>query len=124
MSCSHGMLSVLQLLDNDDKVPWKKYRSKIERTGSGAAMCGGEYAVAEWLLRKQIYHPDEVNYHSTALFTAAWDKDTKLTSLLLFHGADPLAGHERGFISPILRGQGSFTRLLKDLHHHTMVSRS
>ena len=97
VSCSHGLLSILKLLEHDDKAPWRKYETKYCYTGLYAAICLGEYAVAEWLLHRQIYHPDESHGHVPALYTAVWDKNKSLTSLLLHHGADPLLCHERGF---------------------------
>lgn len=96
LSCVHGLLSILQLLDNDDRVPWKFYRSESSPTGLSAAVRHSKYGVAKLLLQNRIYHPDESHGHFPALCTAVVDKDKMLVSLLLEHGADPLARCEKG----------------------------
>lgn len=95
--CLHGLLSILQILDDDERIPWKAFSSKYLSRALYGAVRHGKFAVAKWLLERQIVHPDEAHDHVPALFSAVWDRHEEIVGLLLDYGADPLLKHENGF---------------------------
>lgn len=95
--CMHGLLSVLQSLGDDERIPWRASASKHLATNLYAATKHGKFDVVKWLLEKRLFHPDETTNHVPALYSAIWEKKEELVSLLLEHGANPLSRFEVGF---------------------------
>ena len=99
--CMHGLLSVLQVLDDDDaSVPWKA--STLASSGFNElfqATRYGKSTVVKWLLERHIFHPDETPKHRPALFFAVPCHMSEIVDLLLKYGADPLSSLEEGFHS-------------------------
>lgn len=97
--CVHGLLSILQVLGNDKRIPWEAHSSEQLGRALYMAASHGKSAVAKWLLERQIVHPDEAHGHVPALYTAVWDQHEEIVGLLLEYGADPLSRREHGFLS-------------------------
>lgn len=95
--CLHGLLSILQIIGNDKTISWEARSSEHLSRALWEATSHGKFDVAQWLLERQIVHPDEAHNHVPALHTAVWGQHEEIVRLLLEYGADPLIRHELGF---------------------------
>lgn len=96
--CRHGLLSILENLDHDEINPWQAHSSKQLSRALWEATRHGKSAIAKWLLKRQIVHPNESHTHVPPLYTAVWDQREEIVGLLLEYGADPLLRYEKGFL--------------------------
>lgn len=95
--CVHGLLSILHNLGNDGMNPWEAHSSEQLSQALWEATSRRRFAIAKWLLERQLVHPNEFHRSSPALFAAVQNHHEELVSLLLEYGADPLSRHEQGF---------------------------
>ena len=77
----HGLLSVLQSLCDDERIPWRASASEHLVTNLYAATIHGKLDVVKWLLERRLFHPDQTTNHVPALYSAIWDKRTKRRKL-------------------------------------------
>ncbi|KAL8715327.1 MAG: hypothetical protein Q9225_006404 [Loekoesia sp. 1 TL-2023] len=89
--CMYGLLSILNTLGDDERLPWKIYSSEDQPTGLETAAKHRKLAVAKWLLERRIFNPNEAYGHVSALWSAVLQGDEDIVCLLLDHGADPLS---------------------------------
>ena len=95
----HGLLSVLSVIESGGIVSWEWAfaRNTHQKLELVAATIERKHAVAKWLLERDIYHPDNLeSYSQTALRHAVLNHDDDMVSLLLEHGANPLAQVDEG----------------------------
>ena len=98
--CSYGLLSILQILGDDNRIPWKAVSSKYQPLGLWEATRHRKLAAAKWLLERQLFHPDEARGHIPALYIAVLDQNEEIVDLLLGYGADPLLINEKKISGP------------------------
>ena len=95
----HDLLSILKILDNDERISWEAHSSKQLGRALSEAVVHDKFAVVKWLLERQIVHSDEVHGHVPALYSAVWDQREEIVDLLLKHETDSLSRHEKGFLA-------------------------
>ena len=95
--CIYGLLSVINMLDDIESIPWKVYKSEYESNALYAATENGNVDVVKWLLERKIFGANETHGSLTALYMAVGKQQEDIVALLLEHGADPLWDSQEGF---------------------------
>ena len=120
--CIYGLLSVINMLDDIESIPWKVYKSEYESNALYAATENGNVDVVKWLLERKIFGANETHGSLTALYMAVLEKQEDIVALLLEHGADPLSSSQEGFyMAPLQNAFHSgrslpiFKRLLRQI---------
>ena len=90
--CSYGLLSVINILDDIERIPWKHGFKALYY-----ATVFGQFEVVKWLLERKIVGADETRANVTALYLVVSKRQEKFVTLLLEHGADPLWGSQEDF---------------------------